>query len=60
MELKIDSFKEVNKGKELKIVNDKKIIFENLSKGNHEFEFQTLKNNKLASTLFFITKEAST
>lgn len=57
MELKIDSFKEVNNGKELKIVNDKKIIFENLSKGNHEFEFQTLKNNKLASTLFFITKE---
>ena len=57
MELKIDSFKEINSGKQLKIINDKKIIFEELSKGIHEFEFQTLKNNKLASTLFFITKE---
>ena len=57
IELKIDSFIDITSGKELKIVNNKKIIFENLSKGSHEFEFQTLKNNKLASTLFFITKE---
>jgi len=57
VELKLDSVKNVSSGEELKIVNDKKIIFENLTKGIHEFEFQTSKNNKLASTLFFITKE---
>jgi hypothetical protein len=57
VELKLDSVKNISSGEELKIVNDKKIIFENLTKGIHEFEFQTSKNNKLASTLFFITKE---
>ena len=57
VELKLSFFKNVSTGEDLKIVNDKKVIFEKLTKGNHEFEFQTSKNNKLASTLFFITKE---
>ena len=43
VELKLDSVKNVSSGEELKIVNDKKIIFENLTKGIHEFEFQTSK-----------------
>ena len=57
IELKLSFFKKVSTGEDLKIVNNKKIIFEKLTKGDHEFEFQTLKNNKLASTLFFITNE---
>ena len=43
VELKLDSVKNVSSGEELKIVNDKKIIFENLTKGIHEFEFSNLK-----------------